>query len=151
LAVFADAGFTVARHPGEDTATVRLGFPIVATAEAQEAVDARERSADARSLRHVLAPRTVAVVGASDRPGSVGGAVLHNLLAGGFTGQVYPVNLRAGTVAGLPAYPSVADLPVAVDLAVVAVPAEAVEAVLADCGRRGVPAAVVVASGFGET
>jgi len=151
LKVFADAGFSTDRELDAGSATVRLSFPIVATASAQEAVDARERSADTRSLRRVLAPRSVAVVGASDRPGSVGGAVLRNILADGFTGDVHPVNRRAATVAGLPAYPSVVDLPTAVDLVVVAVPAPAVAQVLGDCGRRGVRAAVIITSGFGET
>jgi len=149
LGVFADAGFAVTR--ATEDGVVHLSFPIGPTAEAQAAVDARERAADVRSLRHVLAPRSVAAVGASDRPGSVGGAVLGNLRAGGFTGAVYPVNRRAATVGGLPAFGSVTELPEPVDLVVVAVPAEAVLGVLEDCGRRGVPAAVVVTAGFGET
>jgi len=149
LKVFADAGFAVTRTSGDGV--THLSFPIGPTAQAQAAVDARERAADVRSLHHLLAPRSVAVVGASDRPGSVGGAVLRNLRAGGFTGAVYPVNRRAATVGGLPAVAGVAALPEPVDLAVVAVPAEAVADVLADCGRRGVPAAVIVTAGFGET
>ncbi len=149
LRVFADAGFPVDRRI--EAGEVSVAFPIAPTEQAQAAVDARERAADVRSLRRVLAPRSVAVVGASDRPGSIGGAILRNVLAGGFTGRVHPVNHAARSVAGLPAYPSVADLPEPVDLAVVAVPAAGVAAVIDDCGRRGVPAAVLVTAGFGET
>jgi acyl-CoA synthetase (NDP forming) len=76
--------------------------------------------------------------------------VLGNLRAGGFTGAVYPVNRQAATVGGLRAFRSVTELPEPVDLAVVAVPAEGVPGVLEDCGRRGVPAAVIVTAGFGE-
>jgi acyl-CoA synthetase (NDP forming)/GNAT superfamily N-acetyltransferase len=148
LQVFADAGYALDRVDADGVAD--LAFPIAPTPRAQAAVDARERAADVRSLRHVLAPASVAVVGASDRPGSVGGAVLRNVLAGGFSGPVYVVNRRATTVAGLPAYPSVGDLPEPVDLAVVVVPATEVTEVVADCGQRGVPAAVVVTAGFGE-
>jgi acyl-CoA synthetase (NDP forming)/GNAT superfamily N-acetyltransferase len=147
--VFRDAGFTVSRvvEDGE----VRVVFPIAPTPAAQAAVDDRERAADVRSLRHVLAPASVAVVGASDRPGSVGGAILRNVLAGGFAGAVHPVHPTATTIAGRPAYPSIAALPDAVDLAIIAVPAARVAAVIEDCGRRGVPAAVIVTAGFGET
>jgi succinyl-CoA synthetase alpha subunit/GNAT superfamily N-acetyltransferase len=149
LKVFADAGFAVTRTVEDEVAL--LSFPTEATAAAQQAVDARERAADVRSLRHVLGPRSVAVVGASDRPGSVGGAVLRSILAGGFAGAVHPVNRRAGSVGGLPACRSVAELPEPVDLAVVAVPADGVQGVIRECGRRGVPAAVVLSAGFGET
>ena len=149
LQVFADAGFVMNRQM--DGGVVEVAFPIAPTELAQAAVDAREHAADVRCLRRVLAPRSVVIVGASDRPESVGGALLHNVLAAGFTGAVYAVNRRAQSVAGMPAYPSVADLPEPVDLAVVAVRADAIPAVLTDCGARGVPAAVLVTAGFGET
>jgi acyl-CoA synthetase (NDP forming)/GNAT superfamily N-acetyltransferase len=148
LTVFTDAGFPVAyRH---ENGVVDVNIPLAPTPAAQAAVDRRERAADARSLRHVLAPRSVAVVGASDRPGTVGAAVLGNILAGAFTGAVYPVNPRHAQVAGRPAYPSVAAIPDPPDLVVIAVPAGAVPGVIADCGASGVPAAVVITAGFGE-
>ncbi len=147
--VFLDAGFALDRTV--EDGLLQVAFPIAPTAAAQAAVDGRERAADVRSLRHVLAPASVAVVGASDRPGSVGGAILRNVLAGGFAGPVYPVNRTATTVGGRPAFPSVERLPEPVDVAIVAVPAAQVPAVVADCGRRGVPAAVIVTAGFGET
>jgi acyl-CoA synthetase (NDP forming)/GNAT superfamily N-acetyltransferase len=148
LRVIADAGFAVDRVTERDV--VLLTIPLAATPQVQQAVDARERSADVRSLRHVLAPRSVAVVGASERPGSVGGALLRSVLAGGFRGPVHPVNRHHDRVFGVRAYPSVSALPEPVDLAVIAVPTRDVAGVVADCGRRGVLAAVVVTAGFGE-
>jgi acyl-CoA synthetase (NDP forming)/GNAT superfamily N-acetyltransferase len=149
LTVFTDAGFPVAYHSSDGVTAVTI--PLAPTPAAQAAVDERERAADVRSLRHVLAPASVAVVGAGDRAGTVGAAVLGNVLAGGFTGPVHPVNPRHDRVAGLPAYPSVAAIPIPPDLVVIAVPAGAVPGVIADCGAAGVPAAVVITAGFGET
>jgi acyl-CoA synthetase (NDP forming)/GNAT superfamily N-acetyltransferase len=148
LKVFADAGF--ATDSRTDLDVTYLTIPLALTPAAQQAVDAREREADVRSLRHVLAPTSVAVVGASERPGSVGGALLRSILAGGFRGPVLAVNRHRDRVHGVRAYPSVALLPEPVDLAVIAVPAPDVADVVADCGARGVPAAVVVTAGFGE-
>lgn len=97
----------------------------------------------------LLRPRTVAVVG--DRPGPGRGAVMHeSLLRWGFDGEIFPVNPRYREIRGLAAYPSVRDIPRPVDLAAIAVPAERVNDVLRDCAARGVPAAIVIASGFEE-
>ncbi|MHB8966611.1 MAG: CoA-binding protein, partial [Coriobacteriia bacterium] len=76
--------------------------------------------------------------------------LLHNIIDGGFAGSIYPVNGRGGTVGGLPAFASVADLPEAPDLALIAVGAAYVNDVVAQCGQRGIPAALVVAAGFAE-
>ncbi|MGE3621628.1 MAG: acetate--CoA ligase family protein [Acidimicrobiia bacterium] len=103
------------------------------------------------SIARLLAPRSVAVVGASRSPGTVGHQVLRNLLAGGFAGPVYPVNPSAAHVASVVAYPTVLDVPGPVDLAVVAVPAAAVPEVLGQCARAGVAGVVVLSAGFGET
>ena len=102
-------------------------------------------------LRAVCAPRSVAVVGASDDLVKWGGSALKNILDGGFEGPVYAVNPRGGTFFGLPVYASVAELPETPDLALLAVSGERVAAVLEQCARRGVPAAVAVAAGFSET
>jgi acetyltransferase len=104
----------------------------------------------ARSLEPFLAPRSVAVVGASRDPSKVGGSVLANLKAAGFTGRVIPVNPGASTVQGLPAVASVDDLEEAVDLAVLAVPPAHVLPALKACVARGVPGAVVISAGFRE-
>ena len=101
-------------------------------------------------LTPLFAPRAVAVVGASDDPLKWGGSLLLNLVNGGFTGAVYPVNRRGGTVCGLPAFRSVAELPEAPDLALVTLGAAQVNAVVEQCGQRGIPAVLVVAAGFSE-
>ena len=93
-------------------------------------------------------PASVAVIGASRRPGSVGRAILQNLIDGGFPGRVYPVNPGAAELDGIGCLPSAAALPEQVDLAVIAVPAGAVLGVAEDCGRRGVGALVVIAAGL---
>ena len=104
-----------------------------------------------RALDPLFSPRSIAVVGASRRPGSVGGAVLHNLVAGGFTGPVYPVNPAARSIHSLPCYPSVSALPEAPELAVVVVPAAAVPGTVEECLRRGAGGVVVISAGFAET
>lgn len=96
-------------------------------------------------------PRGVAVIGASDTPGSVGNRVLAALLKHGYAGAVYPVNPRLTTMAGLDCLPSVHEAPGPVDLALVAVSAERTKAVLAACAEKGVGYAVLFSSGFGET
>ena len=101
-----------------------------------------------RHLEALFSPRSVAVVGASDRAGSVGAVVLRNLLRGGLQGQVWPVNLRRATVAGQPAWPDVQSLPAIPDLAVVCTPAAAVPAVIAALGRKGTRAAIVLSAGL---
>ena len=119
----------------------------------RRAVAQRERAAEVASLRRVLAPRSVVVVGAS-RYGGVGHAVVDNLLAGGYLGRLAVVNSHArpgSTIAGVPAHRRVAEVPFAADLAVLAIPAAAVPAVVEECGRAGVAAAVVLTSGFAET
>ena len=147
--VFTDAGFQLERRGELDVTHVRMS--LAPTPQAQNAVDLRERSADVASLRHVLAPNSIVVVGASDRPGSVGGAVLHNIIAGHYPGILRAVNPNRRWVQRLRAYPSVLALPEPVDLAIVAVPGPAVEQVIRDCGERGIPAAVILSAGFGET
>ena len=102
-------------------------------------------------LQPLLAPRSVALVGASERPGSLGSLVWRNLAAGGVHGALLAVNPKHRTVFGEKAYPSLRDLPAPVELAVVATPARTVLRVLEDAGAAGVGAAVVLTSGFGET
>jgi acyl-CoA synthetase (NDP forming) len=108
----------------------------------------RESRADVASLRSLLGPASVAVVGAGRRAGTVGRAILRNIVTGGFGGRVYAVNPRARRVEGVACVRSAAELPEPVDLAVVAVPAGAVRAVAEDCGKRGVRALVVITAGL---
>jgi acyl-CoA synthetase (NDP forming) len=101
-------------------------------------------------LTPLFTPRAVTVVGASEDPRKWGGSLVRNLIDGGFAGPIYPVNGRGGTVCGLPAFVSVAELPTAPDLALIAVGAAHVNGVVAQCGERGIPVALVVAAGFSE-
>ena len=101
-------------------------------------------------LSPLFAPRSVAVIGASNDQRKWGGSLIHNLVDGGFAGPIYPVNGRGGMVGDLMAYPSIADLPETPDLALVAVKAAQVNAAIEQCGQRGIPAALVVAAGFSE-
>ncbi|MEY4581576.1 MAG: hypothetical protein RL701_6279 [Pseudomonadota bacterium] len=101
-------------------------------------------------LDSLFAPRSIAVVGGSDRPGSIGQLVLDNVRSGGFTGQLYVVNSAHERVQELRSYHNARDLPQAPDLALIAVPALQVASVLEDCGVRGVRAAIVLSVGFGE-
>lgn len=101
-------------------------------------------------LAALFRPRGVAVLGASRAAGSIGQAIVRNLIDGGFTGPVFPVNPSARAVCSVPCYPAIEDVPGPVDLAVVAVPAPAVPDVVRRCGARGVGAVVVVSAGFRE-
>ena len=114
-------------------------------------MEARESRADAASLRRLLQPRSVAVVGASPRRATVGRAILHNIVTGGFTGPVYAVNpcARALEMEGVPCVASVDDLPGPVDLAVIAVPPSAVPEVAVQCGRNGVRGLIVISASRG--
>lgn len=101
-----------------------------------------------RNLEYLLAPHSVALIGASDRPQSVGATVMRNLLAGGFDGPIWPVNLRHATVAERRAYRSVADLPAAPELAVICTPARSVPKLITELGERGTRAAIVISAGM---
>lgn len=101
-----------------------------------------------RPLEALFAPRHIALLGASDKPGSVGLALLENLRD--FPGQVFPVNPNRSRVGGLEAFPSVRVLPETVDLAVIATPAPSVPELVRECAARGVPAAVIISAGFRE-
>ncbi len=154
LHVFADAGLPAERHFADGL--VELTFPLPGTADDQllasylDSVASRASRADVASLRPLLQPGSVAVVGASRRRGTVGREILRNIVTGGFAGDVYPVNPRAASMEGHACLPSVTDLPKGVDLAVIVVPAAAVAAVAAHCGQRGVRALVVITSGLAE-
>jgi acetyltransferase len=101
-----------------------------------------------RHFEHLFKPRSIAIFGASDRPGSVGATVTRNLLEGGFAGPIYPVNARHEEVAGRRAFPDVASLPEAPDLAVIATPPATVPGIIAALGARGTRGAVVLTAGM---
>ena len=107
-------------------------------------------SARLRDMSAILAPRSVAVIGASRDLTSVGGAIVRNLLVGGFTGAVYPVNPQAPAVAGMKCYHAVAEIPDPVDLAVIIVKASLVPSIVDQCAQHGVRGVVVISAGFRE-
>jgi acyl-CoA synthetase (NDP forming)/GNAT superfamily N-acetyltransferase len=153
LRVFADAGLPVQRRMADGVVT--LTFPLPGS-DADERLDdylesvaRRESRAEVASLSHLLRPASVAVVGASRRPGTVGRAVLDNVVSAGYQGTVYAVNPYARAIAGVPCVASVGELPEPVDLAVIAVPPAAVPDVADACGRRGVRGLTVITSGLG--
>ncbi|HKA82625.1 MAG TPA: GNAT family N-acetyltransferase, partial [Acidimicrobiales bacterium] len=148
VAVFRNAGFTAASRFGDGVIEVRLD--LRPTPEAEAAILGRAQRAEAEAVRRLLAPRSVAVIGAGRDPGGVGHAVLRNVVDHGFAGPVYAVNPAADAVAGVRAVPSVGDVDGAVDLAVVVVPASQVPGVVEECGRKGVPAVIVISAGFAE-
>ncbi|WP_436498390.1 bifunctional acetate--CoA ligase family protein/GNAT family N-acetyltransferase [Actinokineospora sp. HUAS TT18] len=139
-------GLAVGRRRVGEVVEVEIQLDDVAAY--RRAVLGREHVADVASLRAVLRPTSVAVVGAGRRPESIGHALLSNIVKGGFEGALHAVNPHARTVAGVPCVPAVADLPDAPDLAVLCVPARAVAAVARECGERGAKALLVVTAGL---
>ncbi|HEY3331823.1 MAG TPA: acetate--CoA ligase family protein [Capsulimonadaceae bacterium] len=103
-----------------------------------------------RDLKTLFAPKSIAVVGATERPGSVGESIFRNLLYNGFQGVVYPINFRAKHVMGVHAYPSLTALGEAVDLAIMCVPPPAVMSALEECGKLGIKNVSVITAGFKE-
>lgn len=148
VSVCRDSGFPtriVARR-----GDVRIEFPTELTQGALERFEQRDGNAAVNAVRSFLCPTSVAVIGASRKRGTIGGAILHNLLDYGFEGPVLPVNTNAGVVQSIVARSSVEEIPGAVDLAVIAVPAEHVLDVAEACGRKGVRSLVVISAGFAE-
>ncbi|MFJ2967216.1 GNAT family N-acetyltransferase [Streptomyces collinus] len=153
IKVFTDAGYTQKRS--FEDGVVRLEFDLEPTDRSLAVQYAREHRAEARSVQRLLAPGSVAVIGAGRTPGGVGRSVLGNIRDAGFTGRLYAVNkaLPEGQeeLDGVPARRSVRDIDGPVDLAVVAVPAEQVTEVVTECGEHGVQGLVVVSAGYAES
>ncbi|MBP2048438.1 acyl-CoA synthetase (NDP forming)/GNAT superfamily N-acetyltransferase [Streptomyces griseochromogenes] len=153
IKVFTDAGYTQQRS--FEDGVVRLEFDLEPTDRSVAVQHAREQRAEARSVRRLLAPGSVAVVGVGRAPGGVGRSVLGNLRDAGYTGSLHAVNQAfpedLKEVDGVPAYHSVRDIEGAVDLAVVAVPADHVPTVVSECGEHGVQGLVVLSAGYAES
>jgi acyl-CoA synthetase (NDP forming)/GNAT superfamily N-acetyltransferase len=141
LAVFSRAGWPVQRR--FESGVIDLDFELAETDEFLDSVERREQRADSRAVARILMPRTIAVVGASDRPDTIGAALWRHVSAGA-NGAVYPVNPNRQTVGGQASWPTVLAIPDDVSLAVVAVPATAVPGVIEDCIEARVRGAVVV-------
>ena len=148
LRVFVDAGFSTTRHT--DTGSVHVEMSTTASAAAVRAADRREAVSEARSMRPVLSPASVAVVGAPADGAGVGAAVLRAIVDGGYTGVLHAVHPDADTVGGVRAVRSLEDLPGGVDLVVVATAADRVPVVLGEAARAGCRGAVVLAAGPGD-
>ncbi|MER6084960.1 GNAT family N-acetyltransferase [Streptomyces sp. NPDC001833] len=147
LRLFTDLGLrTSRRFEGPET---RCTIHLDEDDAYLSAVESRGRAADVASLRPLLYPKAVAVVGAGRKPGSVGRAILHHIRTGGYTRRLFAVNPSVTSVLGVPCYPSVSALPRTPDLVVVAVPAAAVPATAEECGKAGVRALLVVTAGLG--
>ncbi|MEF9906819.1 bifunctional acetate--CoA ligase family protein/GNAT family N-acetyltransferase [Streptomyces sp. P9-A2] len=155
IKVFTDAGYTQKRS--FEDGVVRLEFGLEPTDRSLAVQQAREQRAEARSVQRLLAPGSVAVIGAGRAPGGVGRNLLDNIRDAGFTGRLYAVNKALAPerkeldgAAGVPAHRSVRDIDGPVDLAVVAVPADDVPEAVAECGEHGVQGVVVVSAGYAE-
>ena len=148
-ALLRDVGFVM--ETIADGETTRVVLTLDPVERAVTAIAERDRYADAASLTPILAPRSIAIVGVSDRPTSVGHQVLSNILVGGYTGTVHVVSPASRFCArSRRVYPSPADLPIAPDLVIVAVPAQRVSEVVRACGERGAKAVLLLSAGFGE-
>lgn len=138
--------------------------PVIVYEDGALAVDARialranERNGRPRpprdevlaSMRRIMMPGSIAVIGASNEEGKIGYSVVRNILDGGYQGRLYPVNPRGGEIQGLPAFTSITEIPGEVDVAVFAVPAARVAAALEEAGQKGVAGAILIPSGFAE-
>jgi acetate---CoA ligase (ADP-forming) len=148
LEMFAQSGFVVKRSI--EDGVFHVTFPTEQTEQVLGASLARERIAAAQSLRAILNPTSVAIVGASRHADTIGHALVANAQHCGFTGAIYPINPQATEIEGLRTYPSLTGVGAPIDLAIVAVPAPAVEAVLSECAHVGVHGVVVISAGFAE-
>ena len=148
LHVFRESGFPTEITVAAGELLVR--FPTSLTSEAIEKFERRESIASINALKLFFNPRAVAVIGASRKRGSIGAEIFRNLLTYGFQGPIYPVNTSAEVIQCVRAYRTVEEIPGAVDLALIVVPATEVVAAAESCGRKGVKALVVISAGFSE-
>ncbi|HRV68068.1 MAG TPA: GNAT family N-acetyltransferase [Marmoricola sp.] len=147
--VFKEMGYRIAS--GWEEGSLNFHFDIKATDTAIGVMVAREHDFEAASIGAFLNARSVAIIGASRRADTVGSQLVRNLVLADYAGKLYVVNPSAESVAGMPAYASVNDIPGEVEVAVVAVPAEVVKDVVIDCAAKGVLGLIVISSGFAET
>jgi len=149
LGVFRDSGLPL--HVRSEPGVLRVEMPTALTEEARERFARRDSIAAVAAMDSVLRPRSLAVVGASPKPGTIGGAVFRKLVEGGYAGELYAVNRSGDEVLGHRCFASVGEIPAALDAAVLAVPAQQCVPVARACAARGVRALVVLAAGFSET
>jgi acyl-CoA synthetase (NDP forming)/GNAT superfamily N-acetyltransferase len=143
LAVFARAGWPLQRR--YDSGVIEVDFPIAATPEFVDSMSRREQRADSRAIARMLLPRAIVVIGATDRPGSVGAVAWHNVSSAA-TVPVYAVNRNRTRIGETPVYASVTDIPDVISLALVAVPAETLDETIDECIAAHIRGAVVLTS-----
>jgi acetyl coenzyme A synthetase (ADP forming)-like protein len=148
MAVLVDYGFHITSEYQEGV--YHVTFPIAKTKRVLKREEERERISTVASLRALLHPKSIAVVGASRKAGSIGQLLFKCIMENGFSGVVYPVNPNADSVMSVKTYSSVLDISGPIDLAVIVVPASIVAKVADECGRKAVRALVVISDGFRE-
>lgn len=149
IRVFEEVGLPVDRRA--DGPELRVTIPLAMTEKALAAIEEREVRAGARSVARLLAPKSIAVIGAGRERGNIGHEILRNLISGEFQGSVTPVHPTATSVASIAAVRSLGDIRHDIDVAVIAVPAESMLDVASSCAEKGVRALVVISAGFAET
>lgn len=149
LEVFRKSGFPVTERYADGFVTVE--FSVLPGADSVERTELRDRLFTAASIRPFFKPQSVAVVGASRTPSSIGYRIMEGLVLSRFQGCIYPVNPKAKVICSMRAYPSVKELPEPVDLAVIVVPRDVVMSAVDECAERGVKALIVISAGFAET
>ena len=149
LGVFREAGYETEHH--FEDGVVGVSFDIAPTEQSRAVAWSREHRAESVSMRALLFPQRVAIIGASRRKSSIGSTVLANLVAGGFVGELSVVNRHVRTLQGRRSYPNIAEVPGPVDLAIICVPADGVLEVVHQCAEAQVRAVLVVSGGFAES
>lgn len=147
--VFENSGFSITKSV--DDGVYEFIFDLEEREEYARRHEFREQIARSAGVRRILYPRSIAVIGASRDPERPGGKVFRNLLFGGFTGRVFPVNSSADAVGGVLGYHGIEDVPGYVDLAIIAVPAVKVLDIVEQCARKKIAGAVILSAGFGES
>ena len=147
--VIAESGFPVEVEIEPSRLVMR--FPTDPTPNTVRQFELRDRHAAAAAVLRFMEPESVALIGASRDRESISGTLFHNLLSRGFHGPVYPINRTSNVVQSVLAFESVEDVPGDVDLAIIAVPASAVESAIEECARKGVSSLVIISAGFSET
>jgi len=148
LSVFQGYGFHMKREIMDNV--VHITFPLTKTPEVVRKKDERALTATYNSLKSIMKPRSVAVIGASNRKGSIGQLVFQSVMQNGFSGIVYPVSPSSRAIMSVKAYPSILDIEGEVDLAIIVVPSSQVLQVTDECGRKKVKGIIVISDGFKE-
>ena len=148
LAVFQNYGFSTKREIKDNI--VHISFSISKTPEVELKKDDRAREATIKSLSNIIRPKSIAVIGASNRNGSIGNLVFRSVIQNGFTGVVYPVSPTSSVVMSVKAYKTILEIECPIDLAIIVVPSGNVLQIVDQCGRKRVKGMVVISDGFKE-